>query len=359
MIKEHEVKSCEVGAKNVRVALSPACNLACTYCDGPKSRSEEKPGAMEDFRKKPLEEGVISTADYLRIFESLHKAGFSGINFTGGEPMLNHDWALLAKEAKNIGFDRVEMTTNGILLYSYLKRHGKFPDELTMLKVSLDTQDADKYREVTRVGSLEKLAMGVKRLRETNPDLILRANKVLLRSDLAELEQYIDFIHELGMHGMIFLDLVLTEFNDQAEKESYEREYVYINEAVEMLKQIYGDDLVFEENRYGYRVILPNGLFIVLKDSDGLTLRDDGCDDCEMYCQEGLFTARVSTDGSISPCLDRHGKLDYIDAMSTMNDEDLDAQTAQLFQRLVDAEPTDSFPEFIKRHDVHFAKPQD
>jgi molybdenum cofactor biosynthesis enzyme MoaA len=349
MATEHFVKSCEIATKNVRVALTSDCNLQCSYCDGPLSRSDEKPGAMEDFRKKPLSEGFISTADYVRIFESLHRAGFSGINFTGGEPMLNRDWDVLVQEANRIGFDRVEMTTNGILLVSYLKKHGKFPDGLTQLKVSLDTHDPDKFKAITKVGSLDRLARGVHRLRETNPDITLRANKVLLRSDMPELPQYIDYIHELGMDGMIFLDLVLTELDDLTERASYEKEYVFIEEAVDILKKMYGDDLVFDDHRYGYRVILPNGLFVVLKDSDGLTLRDTGCEECEMYCQEGLFTARVSTDGSISPCLDRHGRLDYIDSMAILDEDALDAQTSALFQRLVQAEPTDSFPEFLRR----------
>lgn len=342
-------ESCEVSHKNIRVALTSACNLGCDYCDGPKSRSKDKPGAMEDFRKKPLSEGTIDFEDYVRIFESLKRAGFSGINFTGGEPMMNPKWDELVAEAERIGFDRVEMTTNGILLLPYLRKHDKFPDGLTQLKVSLDTHDADKYKRVTKFGTLERLALGVKRLRETNPDLILRANKVLMRSDLDELETYIDFVHSLGMHGIIFLDLVLTEHGDVNERAFFEREYVYISESIDILKRIYGNKLKFEDNRYGYKVILPNGMFIVLKDSDGMTLRDEGCERCPMYCQEGLFTARVSTDGSISPCLDRHAVLDYIDSDAISDNRLLDLQTQQLFQRLVNAEPTHSFPEFLKR----------
>lgn len=342
-------ESCEVGPKNIRVALTSACNLGCSYCDGPKSRTEDKPGAMEDFRKKPLSEGSIDFSEYVRIFESLRNAGFSGINFTGGEPMMNPEWDKLVVEAKRIGFDRVEMTTNGILLLPYLRKHGRFPDGLTQLKISLDTHDPEKYKRVTKYGTLERLAQGVKRLKETNPDLVLRANKVLMKSDLPDLEKYINYVKELGMDGIIFLDLVLTEHNNPEEREFFEQEYVFISEAVEILKQLYGDNLKFEDNRYGFRVVLPNGLFIVLKDSDGMTLRDDGCAECPMYCQEGLFTARVSTDGSISPCLDRHGVLDYIDSEATTDDEALDTLTRALFQRLVDAEPTHSFPEFLDR----------
>ena len=82
-----------------------------------------------------------------------------------------------------------------------------------------------------------------------------------------------------------------------------------------------------------------------------MTLRDEGCASCPIYCQEGLFTARVSTDGSISPCLDRYAELPYINGRAASTNE-LDIQTSALFQRLEAAQPMHAFSEFQSRSNV-------
>ena len=75
--------------RNIRVAVSPKCNLDCVYCDSKDGRGVGKPGSMEDFRHKPLSEGVITTDTYINLIEAMVKAGFVGMSMTGGEPLLN------------------------------------------------------------------------------------------------------------------------------------------------------------------------------------------------------------------------------------------------------------------------------
>jgi MoaA/NifB/PqqE/SkfB family radical SAM enzyme len=68
--KKIRVNMFSLDKRNIRVAISPFCNLNCAYCDGPKGRKKGKPGAMEDFRKKPLKYGIIKIDEFLKIIKS-------------------------------------------------------------------------------------------------------------------------------------------------------------------------------------------------------------------------------------------------------------------------------------------------
>jgi molybdenum cofactor biosynthesis enzyme MoaA len=171
-------------SSRVRFSISPECNLKCKYCDK----------QMENFKES---DHIISLSDNLQILKSLVKNGFDGVSFTGGEPMLNPCWDILANKSKEYGFDRVEMTTNGTLINSYLDKQEKFPDSLDSLKVSMDSSSSSQFKKITGSNiELEKILTGIKRLKETNPGLKLVANKVCLKSGLGNLQEYFDFIKQ-------------------------------------------------------------------------------------------------------------------------------------------------------------------
>ena len=355
MKKEAVPISCRIDKKNARIALSPQCNLACNYCEGPQGRRPDKPGSMEDFRASGIETGNITSEQYLSIMTAIMLAGLRGVTFTGGEPMLNLEWPELVKAASQMGFKRVEMTTNGTLLLHFLEQHGKLPLELTNLKVSLDTHDPDKFRQITKVGDLNQVTAGIEQVRQTSPDLNLRANKVLLRSDLPEIKHYLDFIEHLGMNEVIFLDLILTDAADPAAKRFFEREFVSIAEVIPLLKRIYGNELTTTESRYGPKLYLPSGLPIILKDSNGLTLRDEACYQCPITCQEGMFTTRVATDGAIRLCYDQKNQLKYVDGRQILEDQNqaiLNTDVEALVARMIVASGQFFFPTFLNKAGV-------
>lgn len=346
-----KIRPCnDIGLKNIRVAVSAQCNLNCAYCDGPKSRTKSKPGAMEDFRKKPLSKGVIKTADYLNLIQGLYNAGFRGITLTGGEPMLNKNWAFIVTRSKEMGFQRVEMTTNGTLLARYLQKNGCFPKELTLLKISLDTHDPKEFKKLTRHGSLKSIIDGVKKLKKTNPDLPIRANRVLLKSELKDIKNYLAFIKSIGIDQVNFLDLILSNPKNYQQRKFFTQEYVCVPKIITILTKIYGNALSFKEGRYGYSVVFPTGLVAILKDSNGLTLRDHLCLHCSSYCQEGLFTVRVNTDGTMSPCYDHFAQLPFIDGIKELETGTFQNKANALMKRLVKAKPENVFQDFLSKH---------
>lgn len=333
--------------RNVRVAISPFCSLNCAYCDGPRSRKPDKPGAMEDFRRKPLNRGVIRTDDFLGIIRALHFVGFQGITLTGGEPLLNPDWDRIVTASKAIGMARVAVTTNGLLLEQYLKER-PVPEGLMLLTVSLDTPDRARFAAITGKDALKQMFRGLKAVKAADPNLRTRANKVLLRSDLDSLPNYISFCVESGVVDEInLLNLILK---DKADRAFFQREFVSAQQALYVLCRDwdYGFSM---DAKYEYKAKLPMGLTITVKDTD-LTLRNDKCAVCPIYCQEGFFTVRVATDGTITACPDYRCQLPFIDGEKELKNGNLDEKLGILMHDLRTARLDHTLGRFLGRHGI-------
>lgn len=340
-----------LGNKNVRIAIASMCNLKCIYCEGSSGFGPNKPGAMEDFRRKDLKEGSIDTQTYVAFIKSFYKAGFRGITLTGGEPLLNPDWDLIVSEAAKIGMSRVELTTNGILMVDYLNRKGKLPQGLTLVKISFDTSDPVRFQEITRGGNIEKVINAVRLI---SPYIKTRANKVLMQSDMGGLLDYLDCCWKIGFREVNLLDLVIypNRYNLSG-KAFFEREYIAFPEVEHYLHKKIG--LKFRtRNRYGFELTLPNGLRIIFKDSR-LTRRDKQCEHCPIYCQEGKYSIKVATDGSITTCPDYRAELPAIDGLLALEQKTLDQKIKDLTLSYVLVKEGLTIKEFFQRNKIRLA----
>lgn len=152
----------------LRISLTDRCNFRCVYC--------------------MPEEGVqqLSHFDILRI-EEVEQAvrvattiGIKSVRLTGGEPTVRKGLVDLVRNiAAMPEIENVSMTTNGVLLprmAADLKEAG-----LSRVNISLDTLDAEKFRKITRCGSLDDALRGIDAALESgfNP---VKINAVALRS---------------------------------------------------------------------------------------------------------------------------------------------------------------------------------
>jgi len=132
----------------LRVSLTDLCNLRCVYCMPPE-------GA-----KKLEHRDILSFEEIEEIAREAVSLGVRKIRLTGGEPLVRRGMVELCRRLRAIpGLGELDLTTNGILLPEMaadLKAAG-----VDRVNISLDTLDADKYRRVTRGGSLEKALAGI------------------------------------------------------------------------------------------------------------------------------------------------------------------------------------------------------
>lgn len=141
----------------LRVSVTDRCNLRCVYC-----MPEEGIDSLQH-------EDILRFEDILKIVKAAASLGINKVRYTGGEPLVMKDIDKLIYETSKLsGIEDVAITTNGILLADMgenLKKAG-----LKRVNISLDTLDEDKFKNITRIGDLDKvmksiekcLALGIK-----------------------------------------------------------------------------------------------------------------------------------------------------------------------------------------------------
>lgn len=128
----------------LRLSVTDNCNLRCVYC------------MPENKCCKNLNENIISDEEILRLVAILSKLGIEKVRITGGEPFVRQGIIPLISKIKSIeNIKEIYATTNGINLNNKideLKAAG-----LDGLNISLDTLNEERYRFITRGGSLSKV----------------------------------------------------------------------------------------------------------------------------------------------------------------------------------------------------------
>ena len=88
----------------LRVSVSEACNMACSYCVT----------SISDHRVAPDQ---LPMDDLLRLVQLLQRfAGIEKIRITGGEPLLYRELVPFVSGLHQSGLESIGLTTNGQLL---------------------------------------------------------------------------------------------------------------------------------------------------------------------------------------------------------------------------------------------------
>ena len=132
----------------LRISVTDRCNLRCRYCMGP-----------EGVKLIPHDQVMRyeEITDFVKVAVTM---GINKVRLTGGEPLVRKGIVSLVEQLSRIKeIQDFAMTTNGTLLDEFaepLKKAG-----LHRLNISLDTMDPEKYRYITRVGTLDDVLRGI------------------------------------------------------------------------------------------------------------------------------------------------------------------------------------------------------
>ena len=132
----------------IRISITDRCNLRCVYC-------------MPKEGIKLIEHNdILSYEEIIRLCKLFVKIGISKVKITGGEPLVRKDVHKLIKAIKEVdGIDNVTLTTNGILLEDQIDNLVKAG--LDAINISIDTLNDDTYKELTRIGNVNKVIKGI------------------------------------------------------------------------------------------------------------------------------------------------------------------------------------------------------
>ena len=150
----------------MRLSVTELCNLRCRYCMPPEGVCKKR------------HEDMLTEDEMIRAVEAAASLGINKLRITGGEPLVKKNILSICRRAAAVeGIEELCLTTNGTLLPALakpLKGAG-----VKRLNISLDSLDSDKYAYITRNGSLDQAAEGIRAAMEAGFEK-LKINTVLI-----------------------------------------------------------------------------------------------------------------------------------------------------------------------------------
>lgn len=284
----------------LRISLTDHCNLRCVYC------------MPEEIKFQPVAE-LMQDDEILRLARLFAALGFDKYRLTGGEPTVRARLVnLVGAISRMPGVRSLSMTTNGVLFSHLAKPLAEAG--LRRVNFSLDTLDAEKFKHLTRRGTLENVWQGIQAAEAAGLTPI-KINTVVVRdyneTDAVELARLtlehpwqVRFIEMMPFAGA-------TEFQRM--------QGVSAAEILERLNQAFGPMEMVDDGRLDGEARLfraPKALGLVGFIS---TITQPFCASCTR--------ARLTADGRLRLCLLREREVDLL---SPLRQGATDAELRQL-----------------------------
>ena len=185
----------------LRLSVTDRCDFRCAYC------------MAEDMQFLPKRD-LLTLEELDRLCGVFVERGVRKLRITGGEPLVRRDimqlFRRLSRHLRSGALDELTLTTNGSQL-------ARFAPELADLgvrriNVSLDTLDAQKFREITRRGDLKVVLAGIEAARAAG--IKVKLNAVALKGvNEDEIAPMLVWAHERGMDMTLIEVMPLGEID--------------------------------------------------------------------------------------------------------------------------------------------------
>ncbi len=178
---------------NLRVSLTPRCNLSCIYCH----REGEKKSGTE-----------LSAREIKEILNTAANFGIRSVKFTGGEPLLREDLLEIISSVP-AGIES-SITTNGTFLAEMaadLRKAG-----LRRVNVSIDSLNPETYRKITGTDRVGDVLEGINAALDAGLTPIKLNTVVLKGVNDHEIDDFLAFVR--GNRDLVLQLIELMNFND-------------------------------------------------------------------------------------------------------------------------------------------------
>ena len=211
----------------VRISVTDRCDFRCVYC------------MSEDMQFVPRKQ-ILTLEEIAFIVRAFTELGVTKVRITGGEPLVRRNITWLFEQIGQLeGLQQCVLTTNGSQLAKYaqaLHRAG-----VGRINISLDTLDPERFKNMSRVGDLQKVLEGIAIAKQCGFKRI-RINAVVLKNynhdEVADLVAFaiaqsldIAFIEEMPMGIIGERSRAISYYSSDAIKEDLEQHYQLLKET--------------------------------------------------------------------------------------------------------------------------------
>ena len=259
----------------LRISVTDLCNLRCVYC------------MPENGVEKLSHSNILSPERIKEVVETSAKLGIKKVRLTGGEPLVRHGIIDIIKMIRNIPeIKEICLTTNGVFLKEMAKP--LYDAGVDRLNISLDTLNKEKYRRITRNGSLDKVLEGIKEAINVGFKNT-KINSVLIGGfNDDEIDDFIGFMDKYDL-CVRFIELMPIGEGSKMASQSFLSNKVILDK-INNLTLVSQDDICSYYKVKGHKGSL--GLISPLS---------------HMFCSK-CSRIRLTSDGKLKPCL--HSSLE-------------------------------------------------
>ncbi|MBP2625907.1 MAG: Radical domain protein [Firmicutes bacterium] len=171
--------------------LTSTCNSKCLHCYAECGPSSEVPRQVPHHR-------------WLSLIEEGKKAGATALQLIGGEPLLYPAWRELVIKAYHLGYEFIEIFTNGTLVddecVDFFKQYN------VSIATTIYADNAETHDKITlQPNSFNKTMTAIRKIMDAN--IPLRIASIIMKDNEHEVENILKLYKELGMEG-VYPDVV-------------------------------------------------------------------------------------------------------------------------------------------------------
>ena len=296
------------GIEYLRLSVTDRCDLRCNYC---------MPEGFKDFGEP---EDWLTFDEIERVIRLFGELGTRRIRITGGEPLVRKNLPELAARLSLLpGIEDLSLSSNATRMQKQaapLKKAG-----ISRINISLDTLRADRFKEITGGGKLEKVINGLLAAKEAGFHPV-KINMVVMRGvNDDEVENMVQFCIE---HDFTLRFIETMPMGSTGQEAS--QQFIPLNEIHDRLAKKYK---LIKANMNGggpARYVRVEGT--ELRIGYITPMSQHFCDTCNRV--------RLSVDGTLYLCL---GQDDSYPLRELMRAGITDEELKQHIQKAIDLKP--------------------
>lgn len=272
----------------LRISLTDNCNLRCFYC---------MPEEHYDFTPA----SHLMQADEIETLARIFVAnGVNKIRLTGGEPLVRKDAKDIILRLSKLPV-KLALTTNATRLHEFADV--LLQADLSSLNISLDTLNADTFKQFTRRDLFHQVRSNIDLVMEKGFDV--KINMVVMKGlNDGEINDFVEWTRTVPVH-IRFIEFMPFSGNRWTSSKVFTRQ-----EILERVSQQY--DIIplqndIHDTAKHYKVIGYAGDLAVIS-----TMTEPFCSGCNRI--------RLTADGKIKNCLFSKEEIDLLTALRSGED---------------------------------------
>lgn len=208
--------------KDLRISITPRCNLHCLYCHPLGLEMAEPPGTL-----------TVEEVDH--FLEAASLLGLSAVRFTGGEPLVRKELLQMIERARSKeGIEDVAITTNGLLFAKRAKE--LVAAGLNRVNISLDAITPEVFTRITRGGRVERVLQAMETALELGLHPV-KLNAVVIRGMN---EEEVVPLASLSLDRPLHMRYIEYMHLNNSDPEEYRRRFVSGKEIRARIEEVFG-----------------------------------------------------------------------------------------------------------------------